>query len=50
MYNTFNMGVGMCMAVPKEEADAVLADLKASGADAYLIGEVVEGEEGVILC
>ena len=50
MYNTLNMGVGMCMAVPKEEADAVLADLKASGADAYLIGEVVEGEEGVILC
>ena len=50
MYNTFNMGIGMCMVVPKEETDAVLADLKASGSDAYLIGEVVEGEEGVILC
>ena len=50
MYNTFNMGVGMCMAVPKEEADGVLADLNASGTAAYLIGEVVEGEEGVVLC
>ena len=50
MYNTFNMGIGMCMAVPKDEADGVLADLKASGTAAYLIGEVVEGEEGVVLC
>ena len=40
----------MCMAVPKEEADGVLADLNASGTAAYLIGEVVEGEEGVVLC
>ena len=49
MYNTFNMGVGMCMAVPKEEADAVLADPKASGAAAYRIGGVVGVEEGVAL-
>lgn len=50
MYNTFNMGIGMCMAVPKEFANAIARDLNALGTDAYVIGEVVEGEEGVILC
>ena len=50
MYNTFNMGIGMCLAVPQEEADGVLADLNAMDTPAYLIGSVVESEEGVILC
>ena len=50
MYNTFNMGIGMCMAVPGEEADAVAAELNAMGEKAYIIGSVVKGEEGVILC
>ena len=44
------MGIGMCLAVPQEEADGVLADLNAMDTPAYLIGSVVESEEGVILC
>ncbi len=49
MFNTFNMGVGMVAVVSKEEADKALACLKASGVDAYIVGEVVEGDEGIIL-
>ena len=50
MYNTFNMGIGMCVAVSKTEADKAVSVLKEAGENAYIIGEVVEGEEGVILC
>lgn len=50
MYNTFNMGVGMCVAVAKEQADAAVKTLKAAGADAFVMGEVVAGGEGVVLC
>lgn len=50
MYNTFNMGVGMCVAVAKEQADAAVEVLKAAGADAFVMGEVVSGGEGVVLC
>lgn len=50
MYNTFNMGVGMCVAVAKEQADAAVKTLKAAGADAFVMGEVVSGGEGVVLC
>ena len=50
MFNTFNMGVGMTVVVPKTEADAALAVLKENGEDAYIIGETVESDEGVILC
>ena len=50
MFNTFNMGVGMCVIVSKDDADKALDVLKAQGEDAYLIGEVVEGNEGVVLC
>ncbi len=50
MYNTFNMGVGMSIVVPKEDAEKALEILKANGEDAYLIGEIVEGEEQVVLC
>lgn len=49
MFNTFNMGVGMTAIVAKEDAEKALAILKANGEDAYVIGEVVAGEEGVIL-
>ena len=47
---TFNMGVGMCMAVSKETADAAIKALNDAGEKAFVIGEVVEGDEGVILC
>ena len=48
MYNTFNMGVGMMIAVSKEEADKALEVLKANGEDAVVLGEVIEGTEGVV--
>ncbi len=49
MYNTFNMGIGMCMAVAKEEANQVAEELTEMGMPAYVIGEIVEGEKGVTL-
>ncbi len=49
MFNTFNMGVGMCVTVPKEKADQALRILKAQGEDAYIIGEIIPGEGGVEL-
>lgn len=50
MYNTFNMGVGMSVVVPADEVDASLEILRAHGEDAYVIGEIVESDEGVVLC
>jgi len=49
MFNTYNMGVGMSVVVAKEDADKAISVLKANGEDAYIIGEVVKGDEGVIL-
>ncbi|MBQ9735259.1 MAG: phosphoribosylformylglycinamidine cyclo-ligase [Clostridia bacterium] len=46
MYNTFNMGVGMCVVVAKEDVDTALASLRASGDDAYVIGTIVPSENG----
>ncbi len=50
MFNTFNMGVGMTIVVSPATADAALAALKASGCDAYVLGEIVQGEDKVELC
>ncbi len=50
MFNTFNMGVGMAVTVAREDADKALGILRANGEDAYIIGEVVESDEGVIIC
>jgi phosphoribosylformylglycinamidine cyclo-ligase len=50
MYNVFNMGIGMAVAVDKADASKVIADAKANGETAYLIGEVIAGEAGVDLC
>ncbi len=50
MFNTFNMGVGMSIILDKKDADKALEVLRANGEDAYIIGEVVEGDEGVIIC
>ena len=49
MFNTFNMGVGMVVVVSKEDAEQALEVLRANGEDAYVLGEVVESGEGVIL-
>jgi len=50
MYNTFNMGVGMVLAVDPADKDKVLDALSSTGDNAYVIGEVTEGETGVTLC
>ena len=49
MFNTFNMGVGMSVVVAKEDADRAIEILKANGENAYLIGEIVDSEEKIIL-
>ena len=49
MFNTFNMGVGMSVVVAKEDAEKALEILRANGEDAYLIGEIVESDEKIIL-
>ena len=50
MFNTFNMGVGMSVTVPKADADKALAILRAHGEDAYIIGEIVAADEKISLC
>ncbi len=49
MFNTFNMGVGMSVVTAKADADRALEILHANGEDAYIIGEVVASDEGVLL-
>ena len=50
MFNTYNMGVGMTCIVASEDADKAVEILKKAGEDAYVLGEAVESEEGVIIC
>lgn len=47
MYNTFNMGIGMIVAVDADKADAAVKVLEEAGEKAYIIGELAEGEKGV---
>ena len=47
MYNTFNMGIGMVIAMPEADADKALAALEAAGEHAYRIGKVISGDAGV---
>jgi phosphoribosylformylglycinamidine cyclo-ligase len=49
MYNTFNMGIGMAVIVPESEAEKSLEILKQAGEEAYLIGEVIEGNREIIM-
>ena len=49
MYNTYNMGVGMTVVVPADQADKAIEILKAHGEDAYVIGEIVTGDEKIEL-
>ena len=50
MFNTYNMGVGMSIVVPATEVQTALEVLKANGEDAYVIGEIIEGDDGVVFC
>ena len=47
MFNTFNMGVGMSVVVAKKDADLALSILRENGEDAYVIGEIAEGENKI---
>ena len=47
MFNTFNMGVGMSVVVRREDADRALNALRENGVDAYVIGEMAEGEKKI---
>ncbi|MBQ8015418.1 MAG: phosphoribosylformylglycinamidine cyclo-ligase [Clostridia bacterium] len=49
MFNTFNMGVGMSIVVAKEDAEKAIEVLKANGEDAYIIGEIIAGDEKVVI-
>ena len=49
MYNTYNMGIGMVVAVDAGDADAAIEAIRAAGETPYVIGEVVDGEKGVEL-
>ena len=49
MFNTYNMGVGMCVTVPAAEADKALEILNGMGEDAYVIGSIIKGEEKVTI-
>ncbi|MCI6998138.1 MAG: phosphoribosylformylglycinamidine cyclo-ligase, partial [Eubacterium sp.] len=50
MYNTFNMGIGMIVAVDPADVDKAMEAIKASGDTPYVIGKIEEGEKGVTLC
>ncbi len=49
MFNTFNMGIGLCVALPADKADEAVRVLKAAGEEAVILGEVKAGNQGVQL-
>lgn len=49
MFNTFNMGVGMCIIVSKSEVNKAIDILKSCGEDAYIIGNIIEAKEKIII-
>ena len=50
MYNTYNMGIGMVLAVDEADVDKTMAAIKAAGEQPYVIGSIEKGEKGVTLC
>lgn len=50
MYNTYNMGIGMVLAVDPADAEKTMDAIRAAGETPYQIGEIKDGEEGVIIC
>lgn len=50
MYNTFNMGLGMVIALDKNDVETAMKAIEAAGDTCYVVGEIVEGEKGVELC
>lgn len=50
MYNTYNMGIGMIVAVSSSDVETAKKAIEAAGEKAYVIGSIREGEKGVVLC
>lgn len=50
MYNTYNMGIGMILALDPGDVDQAMAAMKAAGETPYIVGKVEAGEKGVTLC
>lgn len=50
MYNTYNMGIGMILAVSPEDADTTMKAIKDAGEEPYLLGHLEAGEKGIALC
>lgn len=50
MFNTYNMGVGMIMAVDKADVDKAVEAIQAAGETAYIMGEIQAGKKGITLC
>ena len=50
MYNTYNMGLGMVLAVDPADAEKTMEAVRAAGETPYVVGTVEAGEKGVTLC
>ena len=50
MYNTYNMGIGLIVAVDPADVDKTMEAIKAAGETPYVIGSIEEGEKGVTIC
>ena len=50
MYNTFNMGLGMIVAVDEADVDRAMEAIRAAGDAPYIVGRIEAGDKGVELC
>ena len=50
MFNTYNMGLGMVLAVDEKDADRVCSAVKETGEEGYIVGKIVSGDRGVEIC
>ena len=50
MYNTFNMGLGMIIALDLNDVDAAMSAIKEAGDECYIVGTIEAGDKGVTLC
>ena len=50
MYNTYNMGIGMMIAVDPADVDKAMMAIQVAGETPYIVGEIKNGEKGISLC
>jgi len=50
MYNTYNMGLGMIIAIDEKDVDKTMEAIKATGDKPFVVGSIIAGDKGVILC